>query len=326
MLVEQLGLHGHAVLRQRFKGAGAECRVGRGLDCDIVVDDEHAAAHHAQLTLLEDGRVRVQDLGSRNGTRLDGTRIAAEEGVIIEQGELLVGRVRLRIRTRHTPMGQERVLGREFVRRHRTLLAVAGVAACIAYGVFLRWLDAPSSMFLKATTAVLVVLGLIALWSGLWALISKLNRGIWEVRVHVAIASLGAAFCAWGYWVAGLVAFAAQWSTLVQTGVAVVGVTVLAALYFHLREATHYGRRVALALAGAAALAIGALAWVVTVGVEDRDVNRVDLGPDVRLGAQRVVPNRDIAEYLSEVDKLRVAAGRERQKSLLDAPLPDADS
>jgi hypothetical protein len=52
----------------------------------------------------------------------------------------------------------------------------------------------------------------------------------------------------------------------------------------------------------------------------------VELGPDVRLGAQRVVPNRDIGEYLVDVDKLQRAAGRERQMSLLNAPLADADS
>ena len=70
MLIEQLGSHGHTVLRQRITGAGTQCRIGRDLGCDIVVDDEHAAPQHAVLTLLEDGRVRVQDLGTRNGTTL----------------------------------------------------------------------------------------------------------------------------------------------------------------------------------------------------------------------------------------------------------------
>jgi len=180
-------------------------------------------------------------------------------------------------------------------------------------------------MLRSITTAVLVALGLIALWTGLWALATKLNHGSWHVRVHLTIASIGAAFCAWGIWVAGLVAFAAQWSALVQTGVAVVGAVALAALYLHLREATHYGRRTVLALAGAATLVIGVVAWIVTIGVDDGNVSRVDLGPDVRLGAQRVVPNRDIADYLAEVDRLQRDAGRERQKSLLNAPLADAD-
>jgi len=325
MLIEQIGPHGHQVQQRRFAGAGTECRIGRDLACDIVVDDEHAAPQHALLTLLDDGRVRVQDLGTENGTRVDGKRIGAEAGVIVEQGELIVGHTRLRIRTRHTPLGRERVFRRDFVRRHRTLLAACGVSACIAYGGFLQWLDAPSSMLRSVITAALVVIGLISLWAGAWALTTKLNKGRWQVRVHVTIASFGAAFCAWGYWVAGLLAFAAQWAVLARAGFGVVSGAVLLALYLHLREATDYGRRVALAFAAAVTIVMGAIAWVFAIGVDDSDVNRVDLGPQVRLGAGRAVPNRDIADYLAEVDKLRLAAARERQKSLLNAPLADLD-
>lgn len=325
MLIEQIDPQGHHVLRQRLGGAGTECHVGRDLGCDIVVDDEYAAPRHAVLTLLDDGRVSVRDLGTRNGTRVDGNRVPVDRGAVIEQGEIIVGRTRLRVRTQHTPLRPERVFRRNFVRRHRTILAVTGVSACIAYGGFMQWLDAPSSLLRSATTAALLVLALIATWTGLWALISKLNQGSWKVRVHVTIASIGAALCVWGYWLAGQLAFAAQWSVFVQVGIAAAGAVALAALYLHLREATRYGRRTAWALAGAATLVIGAIAWIITFAVEEGDVNRVALGPQVRLGAQRVVPNRDIADYLTEVDKLQLAAGRERQKSLLEAPLADAD-
>ena len=325
MLVEQVGMQGQAVLRQRFAGAGTECRVGRDLGCDIVVDDEHAAPQHALLTLLEDGRVNVRDLGTRNGTRVDGKLVPADTGAIIEQGEIIVGRTRLRVRTRHVPIGSERVFRREFVRRHRTLLATAGVLACAGFGGFVQWLDAPSSMLRSVTKGGLVACGLIALWSGLWALTTKLNQGTWRVRLHVTIASIGAALCAWGYWVVGLVSFTAQWPELVQIGIAAIGVAVLAALYLHLREATHYRRRMTFALAGAATLVIGAVAWIIAIGVDDGDINRVNLGPEVRLGAARFVPNRDISDYLAGVDELRLAAARERQKSLLNAPLADAD-
>ena len=104
-------------------------------------------------------------------------------------------------------------------------------------------------------------LGLIALWTAVSALTTKLNRGGWHVRVHLTIASIGAAYSAWGYWAASLVAFAAQWSMVAELGVAVVeGVTALVALYLHLREATYYGRQVALALAGATTLVISVIA------------------------------------------------------------------
>jgi hypothetical protein len=323
MLIEQIGALGHPVHRMRFTGAGTECRIGQDLGCDIVVDDEHAAPQHALLTLLEDGRVRVQDLGTRNGTRVAGKRVPPD-GAVIEQGEIIVGHTRLYVRTRHTPVGQERVFRREFVQKYRTPLASLGVAACIAYAAFQQWLRAPSSLPRSILTASLVVCGALALWTAIWALVSKLNKGRWEVRVHLTIASMGAAFCAWGYWIGGLVAYAAQWSVLARVGVVVVGATAFVALYLHMREATRYERHISLAFAGGATLVISAIAWVVAVGVDDNDVNRVDLGPDVRLGAERVVPNRDIAEYLAEVDRLQRAAGRARQRSLLDAPIADA--
>jgi hypothetical protein len=109
----------------------------------------------------------------------------------------------------------------------------------MAFGAFLQWLDAPSSMLRSVAKGALVALGLIALWSGIWTLIAKLNRGSWNVRVHAAIASIAAAFGAWGYWAAGLLAFAVQWSFVARIGIAVVAGTVLGALYAHLREGTY---------------------------------------------------------------------------------------
>ncbi len=325
MLIELIDRHGHPVLLRRVEGAGTQCRAGRDLDCDIVVDDEYAAPQHAFLTLLDDGRVSVRDLGTRNGTLVDGKRVPADASVIIEQGDVIIGRTRLRIRTRHTLVAPERVFRREFVRRHRTPLAMVGVLACLDYGAFLQWLNAPSSLVRNITMAALVVLGLIALWTALWSLMTKLNHGAWDVRIHLSIGSIGAAICAWGYWLAGLVAFAAQWAVLVKAGIAFVGGVALLTLYLHFREATHYERPVSLALAAVSTVVIGAVAWILTIGVDTSDVNRVDLGPDVRLGARRVVPNRDISDYLAEVNELQLAAARERQKSLLNAPLADTD-
>ncbi len=325
MLVEQVGPHGHVLLRQRFEGAGTECVVGRDLGCDIVLDDEHSAPRHALLTLLEDGRVQVRDLGTRNGIRIDGRRIPVDAGLVLERGEIVVGRTRLRIRTRHSQAGPERVFRRDFLRRHRTLLASAGVAVCIAFGVFLQWLQAPASLPPRAATAALVVLAALAVWAGLWALTTKLNQGSWHLRVHVAIASIGAALGAGSYWLAGLVAFATQWAVLARLGVAIVGGLAMVAIYLHLREAAAFGRRVSLALAGAATVVIGVVAGVASIGFEDGNVNRVSLGPDVRIGAERVVPTLDPADYLAEVEDLKRAAARERQRSLLGAPLADAE-
>ena len=146
MLVEQIDPHGHRVLRQRFEGAAPNAAWAVTSAATSSWTTNMRRHRHALLTLLEDGRVSVRDLGTRNGTRVDGNRVPADSGAVIEQGEIIVGRTRLLVRTLHTPIGQERVFRREFVRRNRTILAVVGVAACIAFGGFMQWLDAPSSM------------------------------------------------------------------------------------------------------------------------------------------------------------------------------------
>ncbi len=55
--------------------------VGRECHCDIVVDDCTVSRRHAYLQVLGHDRVRVVDLGSRNGTRINNRRLE-HEGVL----------------------------------------------------------------------------------------------------------------------------------------------------------------------------------------------------------------------------------------------------
>ena len=49
--------------------------IGRGTDCDLVIRDAKASRRHCQLTRTEDG-FRLEDLGSRNGTYVNGEKIS----------------------------------------------------------------------------------------------------------------------------------------------------------------------------------------------------------------------------------------------------------
>ncbi|MEA2675133.1 MAG: transport system ATP-binding/permease protein, partial [Chloroflexota bacterium] len=83
-------------------------RIGRAVDCDVVLDDLRVSRHHAVVTARPDGSFEVRDLGSSNGTFLNGKRTAAgalESGDFIGIGgqtfQLLDGRLRL-VTARHT--------------------------------------------------------------------------------------------------------------------------------------------------------------------------------------------------------------------------------
>jgi len=48
--------------------------IGRGQDCDIALNDTWISRKHCKISLLG-GRIRVQDLGSTNGTFIDGQKV-----------------------------------------------------------------------------------------------------------------------------------------------------------------------------------------------------------------------------------------------------------
>lgn len=72
--------------------------VGRAADCDLTLDDPYLSRHHARLRLT-DGSARVEDLGSANGTLVNGSRVesaveVAEDDVVrMSDTELRVRRV-----------------------------------------------------------------------------------------------------------------------------------------------------------------------------------------------------------------------------------------
>ena len=49
--------------------------IGRGGECDLVLPERQVSRHHIKI-LRENGRFILQDLGSKNGTHLNGMRVA----------------------------------------------------------------------------------------------------------------------------------------------------------------------------------------------------------------------------------------------------------
>lgn len=56
--------------------AGGLVLIGRGADCQLILDDDYVSTRHARIVHGENG-VYVEDLGSTNGTYVNGQRITA---------------------------------------------------------------------------------------------------------------------------------------------------------------------------------------------------------------------------------------------------------
>ncbi|THA72361.1 FHA domain-containing protein [Streptomyces sp. A0958] len=67
---------------------GGTIRIGRSAEADVPLDDPDVSRLHCEVTVSDDGRVTVADLGSTNGTSLDGAEVR-DRPVLLKPGALL---------------------------------------------------------------------------------------------------------------------------------------------------------------------------------------------------------------------------------------------
>ncbi|MFJ4519378.1 FtsK/SpoIIIE domain-containing protein [Streptomyces sp. NPDC088810] len=76
---------------------GGRITVGRSADADVPLDDPDVSRLHCAVTVDADGRVSVADLGSTNGTSLDGVRVSERPVRVPAGGLLRIGESALRV-------------------------------------------------------------------------------------------------------------------------------------------------------------------------------------------------------------------------------------
>jgi hypothetical protein len=203
---------------------------------------------------------------------------------------------------------------------------MAALALCLLFAAFMAWARAPEQLAQGVLVAVLLALAVLAIWTAAWALVSRLTVGAWLVRIHLALAALSVALWGWGYWLYTLIAFALQWRWLGPVMAVLAGVVAFLAAWRHVRYATHFHRPAALALALLAPLLGGGLWWLVDLQIDPRTVNRVDQGARIHPPSVRVVASEDLGDYLTDSADLKRDANRNRQRSLLAAPILDEEN
>lgn len=62
---------------QQWAITGDEFVIGRGGECDLVLPERQVSRQHVKI-LRENGRFQLQDLGSKNGTHLNGQQVTGQ--------------------------------------------------------------------------------------------------------------------------------------------------------------------------------------------------------------------------------------------------------
>ncbi|WP_353093073.1 FHA domain-containing protein [Methylibium sp.] len=191
--------------------------IGRALDCDVVLDDPHAAPRHALLD-APDGALRLQVGDTVNGVRLGGRTLRAGEATALSGGsEWQIGRTRLRLRLAGEALAPELPWAAAPPVHGRRL--VIGLVLLLAWVLGEHWLQTdpgdPFSSYLPVLVGTPVMLGV---WCFLWALGSKLFTRHFEYLAHLQLA-LGVLLASLLLdALLPLAAFALSWESLARCG------------------------------------------------------------------------------------------------------------
>jgi len=233
-------------------------RIGRAIDCDVVVDDPHVAAHHADL-VWRDGTVLVEAAPSVNGVRLGRFVIAAGALALLPPTSTLgVGLATLRVRLAGEALAPELPLVEVHRRGRQRAVWLVGLAVFAAlWTAFEQWLNsAPGESGTQITSLYLAAPIALGLWCGLWAMGSKLFQRHFEFWPHLQAALFWPLVAVLAQTVSGQLAFSLSMPVLAKVGHVIAFAALATLLWRHLSIVLPQRRRTfawaiaALAVAG----------------------------------------------------------------------------
>ena len=187
-LIETLDRDGQP--RQILRVSQWPVRIGRAIDCDLVLDDPHVAPHHATLFAAEDG-VHVEPATTLNGVKFGRATVAAGTTPRLPaSGLITVGAVTLRVRLAGDVLAPEQRLVdlHQIERRHAAVLVAMIVFASVWKGFDLWLATVPGTQGSALATAYLSAPIGIVLWCVAWAIGSMLFQRRFAFWAHLYIA------------------------------------------------------------------------------------------------------------------------------------------
>jgi FHA domain-containing protein len=165
-------------------------RVGRAYSNDIILNDPYVCPTHLAIAPDERGRLIARDLGSVNGLRADAGDKPVESLEVHSGSQFRVGHTQLRYCTVEHPLTPT-LVDRE---SRRVWLNSPFTAVIVGAAVFLLLcLDGYLTNVERATVAGIVTeplttFAMLLVWSGLWALASRVVVSRFHFPQHVTIA------------------------------------------------------------------------------------------------------------------------------------------
>ena len=190
VLIEGLDAQQRVIWRERvvLDAGKSSFTIGRSLSADLVLSDDHSAPLHASVAVQPDGALVATDLGSKNGIVTGKIRHHAARDLPLAGNQLQIGRTLLRIRSSREALAPE-ILDKKLSpsRFHSpVLLAAIGAGVLAVQLIYNQWLGAPRDLATGIVTTLAGTGFVVAAWSGIWALLSRILVSEWRWPAHAA--------------------------------------------------------------------------------------------------------------------------------------------
>ena len=105
-------------------------RIGSDPENDIVIRDDVVSRHHAEIRIAENGESWIRDLGSVNGTFVNGDKLGRQERMLMDSDEISIAFFDFLFLDRNVPHTRSQI-GRKILVMGITLLVILGI-----FGIF----------------------------------------------------------------------------------------------------------------------------------------------------------------------------------------------
>ena len=105
-------------------------KIGSAPENDIVIDDDVVSRFHAEIRIAENGESWIRDLGSLNGTFVNGDKLARQERMLMDSDEIAVAFFDLRFLDRNVPHTRSQI-GKKIL-----IMGVTVVVILAVFGLF----------------------------------------------------------------------------------------------------------------------------------------------------------------------------------------------
>ena len=238
-------------VKERLKVTDFPCRIGRGYDNDIILDDPYISPSHVELILDGSDNVIINDLRSVNGMYSLAPLKRQDSLVLQDNQRIRIGQTDIRFRTSF-------FLVKETIQDLRKPHSVAslfgkGLTLPLVWGLlvaFVLWItylenvtDVTLTQLLSKSLPIFILL---PLWAFAWSIVSKIvthkfyfvYHAVWVSVILILLTMIGIVF-EYIEFILGLAAFNDN-ATLISD------VIITAILFYgHLRYSTSYTKKTA---------------------------------------------------------------------------------